>query len=130
MGLDNNRFCEYKDIYNIYKLITKIDKNYRLCFDKKNKQFVVINIAKNNQICCKTKSLCLNFIKFLQVSRVENINKIVKDIEENNSLILQKNKDNMKDLMSVKMKDVLDISKRVSNISNESINKIIGEKVC
>jgi len=38
-------------------LITKIDKGYKLYFCEVKKIFIVVNSAKNNQICLKTSKL-------------------------------------------------------------------------
>ena len=48
-------FKEYKDMFNNYNLITKINPNYKLYRNTKMGCFVILNSAKNNQIC-------LNFI--------------------------------------------------------------------
>ena len=125
-----NRFCEYRDMYNIYNLITKINKCYKLVFDKKDKLFIVINSAKNNEICYKTNIISAEILNILNKTRIENIQYIIKDIDKNNELILSKNQMKFKDDLMVKMKDILSFSKRVSDISNQTIKKIIGEKGC
>ena len=60
----------YKDMYNIYNLITKINKNYKLYFDNNDKLFKIINVANNNEICLKTKHLSSDIIKTLQKTKI------------------------------------------------------------
>jgi len=120
-------YHEYKDMYNIYNLITKIDKGYKLYFCEVKKIFIVVNSAKNNQICLKTSKLSPNVLKILKTTRIENLNKIIKNIDQENEKLGQKNKENLVENLSTKMRDVLSLSKRVSDISNAYIQKIIGE---
>ncbi len=119
-------YHEYKDMYNIYNLITKIDKGYKLLFSEIEKMFIVVNSAKNNQICLKTTNLSPNIVNSLKVTRIENLNKIIKNIDQENEKLTQKNKNNLVENLSNKMLDVINLSKRVSNISNTYIQKIIG----
>ena len=71
MRINNNYIELYKDNYNIYNLITKIDKNYQLVFNKKKKIFQIINIAKNNQICLIFNNFSLNILKILCFKKAE-----------------------------------------------------------
>ena len=118
---------EYKDMFNIYKLITKIDKGYRLYFDKKNKEYLILNLAKNNEICLKTRFLSPEITILLIKSRIENINKIIKEVDDNNDYLTYKNNERVKNDLKDKMKECLNFSKRATAISKTSINKIIGE---
>lgn len=127
MKFNINQCREYKDQYNIYNLITKIDKNYKLYFDLYDKFFKIINIAKNYEICLKTASISTNLLKKLQLSRIENINKIISDIDKNNCDILLKNKEKLKECVKLKTKEVLNLSKKANSISKSDINKILGE---
>ena len=127
----NLKYCsEYKDMLNIYNLITKIDKNYKLIFDAKHKEFIIINSAKNNQVCLKFKDFSLNILKLLQKSRVENLNKIINEIDDFNNDLMLKNKEKFKENLINKMIETKNYLKRASSISKNSINKIIGEKIC
>lgn len=127
MKINTNRFEEYKDNFNIYNLITKIDKNYRLCFDKIKKRFSVINIAKNNQICLNFNSFSLNIIKLLQITRVENSQNLFNFIDENNLNVYEKNKQNCITSIADAMRSLNEFSKRTNSISKTDINKIIKD---
>lgn len=122
-----NYFIKYKDMYNIYNLITKIDLNYRLYFDNKEKLFIIINTAKNNQICLKTANISPIVLKNLQKSRIENLNKIIKNIDIENNKMKEKNIKNFKENMTAKMVEMKNFTKRASNILDSDIKKIIGE---
>jgi len=125
------RFCEaYKDMYNIYYLITKINKNYKLFFDKKTQEYLIVNSAKNNQICLKTKQITPNILKLLQISRVERLSEIIKNIDDENEILMQKNAQNFKNNMTDAMLETISFSKRVNSISNKDIKRILGEKIC
>ena len=127
--MNYKNFQDYKDMYNIYYLITKINSNYRLKFDTKNKLFVVLNIAKNNQICYKTDIISANTLNYLQKTRIENIDFIFKNIEQENMNLLNKKQELFKNEVREKSVDVISLSKRTSYVSRHIIDKIIGESV-
>lgn len=123
--INNIYFDYYKDNYNIYNLITKINKYYRMVFNKKEKNFNIINIAKNNQICLKFNSFSENIINKLLKTRVENSYQIFKNIDECNEKIKDKNQLNTQEELSDKITNLLNYSKRVNSISNRDIELII-----
>ena len=127
---DMQTLREYKDMYNIYNLITEIDKGYKLFFDTKEKCYKIVNTAKNNQICLKSYHLSPNIINLLKISRVENLQKILKKIDDDNENILNKNQKKFKNDVSDCMIECVTFSKRANSISNEDIKKIVGEKIC
>ncbi len=128
MKLDSNRYEKYFDMFNHYNLIIKVNSGYKLFFDKKEKCFVVINTAKNNQICLKTYNISDNLSKILQITRVENSKEIFENIDKFNKNLIDKNQNNLNDEIKQKTVDLVNFSKRVSNISNKDLNKIIEEK--
>ncbi len=117
----------YRDNYNISNLIKKIDKNYRLYFDTKNKLFMVLDIT-TKQKCFESKTITPNIIRILQQTRVENSNQIFADIERHNKLL----EDNI--LSSTKQKaadtavDIANYLKRVNRLTDSDIKKIIEGK--
>ena len=120
------KYCvPYKDMFNYYNLITKIDMNYKLLFNNKEKCFIVINTAKNNQICLKTNSLSFNIIEYLQSTRIEQSNLLFKNIDNYNYNLTNKNIKNLKDNVTLKSVELINYSRRTSNISKGDINKII-----
>jgi hypothetical protein len=125
MNLFSNQYEDYFDMFNYYNLITKINAGYKLCFDKINKCFVVINSAKNNQICLKFNTFSFNLIEKLQKSRVENSRKLFNEIDKNNEDLRLKKENFLKDELTQKTSDLINFSRRVSYISNSDTKKII-----
>ncbi|MBQ4541345.1 MAG: hypothetical protein IJA23_00685 [Clostridia bacterium] len=121
-----NNFEEYKDQFNIYNLITLIDKNYRLVFDRCNKIFCVINIAKNNQICLNFKDFNQNIIFLLQKSRIENSYKIFNELEIFNENLNKKLIKNQIQKTGDKLHELSKIYKRLNTISIKT-NKLAGD---
>lgn len=127
MKIKTNRFEEYMDNFNIYNLITKINADYRLCYDKIKKQFCVVNIAKNNQICLNFNDFSLNIIKILQITKVENSQNLFDYIDKNNLNIYEKNKQSCINSVADAMRSLNEFSKRTNSISKNDINKIIKD---
>ena len=122
-----NNYELYKDQFNIYNLITKIDVGYRQVFNKVNKTFCIINIAKNNQICLKFSDFNKNILFLLQKSRVENSYKIFNHIEIYNENLNQKLNKNKIDNTVNKLKELSKIYNRLNKISIKNTNQIIGD---
>lgn len=118
---------EYKDNFNYYNLITKINPFYRLYFDKKNKCFIIANSAKNNQICLKFDTFSIDLLKILSKSRVENAKKIFEEVDEFNENLKRKYIENSSQNARDKLDDFFNYTHRVSNISSNDIQKILGE---
>lgn len=114
----------YFDNYNIYNLIKKIDKDYILYYNKKEKLFIIINSAKNNQICLKIDNIQSNIIKTLQKTLVENSSKLFKEIDENNEILTHKTINNIKERTIDSMTELIDFAKKTNSISQKDINKI------
>lgn len=77
----------YKDNFNYYNLITKINAGYRLFFNQKEKMFEIINFANFNEICLKFRSFDFNLLEFLQKTQIKNAKNIFEEIEINNKNI-------------------------------------------
>ena len=126
--LNTNRFKLYKDNYNIYNLITKINSGYRLYFDQFEKLFVIVNIANNDEICMKFKSFTVDIINQLQKSRIEYANKIFSEIEEYNHNIEYNNYKNSKTKIADFLAETNHLSKRKGTLYACEINKIFEGK--
>lgn len=123
-----NNIYEYHDMFNYYQRIKKINKNYLLCFDNINKFFIILNTAKNNQICLKFNNFCLNIEKILQKTKIENASKLFVEIDENNKKLVNSNLKNAKNDMTNKILDLNSYCKRTNKILQSDIDKIIGVK--
>ena len=96
MTINTNKFKAYKDMFNIYNLITKIDNGYKLYFNNQNKNFYILNTNKNNEICMQFNTLSKNILKELRFSRIENLDRNLKFIEEFNENLSTKIQENTK----------------------------------
>ena len=87
----NLKYCfEYKDGFNYYNLITKINPNYKLFYNVKDKCFIIVNSAKNYEICLNFNNFNQNIEKILNLSKVENSKNIFYSIENHNNKLLKK----------------------------------------
>ena len=100
----------FKDNFNYYNLITKINSNYRLFFNQKTKMFEIINIAKNNEICLIFSHFSFDLLKKLQKSSIKNSEQLFKSIDEHNQKILDKNIQNQISNFKAKTKEILKTS--------------------
>ena len=112
-------------MYNIYNLITKINKNYRLYYDKKHKCFLIINLANNYEVCLKFSSFSQNIIKILQKTQISNACRIFKEIEENNEVVFKQKEREIQNKVSNKIEEVNWLVSRKNKILKSDINKII-----
>ena len=130
MKFNNKTFIPYKDQFNYYNLIKKINPSYRLYFDRKSKEYFIININRNFEMCAGFISFYENILHDLRFSKVENFSKILEFIEEENSKLANKN--NEKNYLKNKsiLTNYQQISNRSSNINKKDINKIIGAAQC
>ena len=97
----------FKDNFNYYNLITKINPNYRLFFNQLTKSFEIINIAKNNEICMKFNNFSCNLLKILQKTKTENSTQLFKFIDEHNQKIINKNIQNQTNSIKDKTNEIL-----------------------
>lgn len=118
----------YKDMFNYFNRIKKIDKDYVLLFDNINKLFIIINSAKNNEICLKFNDFKLNIEEVLQRTRIENSTKIFNEIDNINSKVLNDNFKKSRQDLENKVVDLNEYSKRTNKILQSDINKILGVK--
>jgi len=122
--LNRNYIEPYKDMFNIYNLITKINKYYRLFFDKKNNKFLIININNNYEVCYTFNNFNENILLNLQKSQVINSNKIFEEIEICNNKLIENYVKNNSYLTNCKMEELKKYSCRTNKILLSDINKI------
>lgn len=130
MKFNNIHFREYKDQFNIYNLIKKINPNYRLYFNNKNKKFAIVNICNNFEICKEFDSFFGNILQDLRFSKVENSKLIFKNIDDFNQKLIKENQEKQLNQVCNFTKEISKISNRSNTITETDINKIIGETKC
>lgn len=77
------------DTYNISKRICHIDKGYYIMYDVSTKKFEVHNSKQyKNTFCLKLpyKELDERTLNYVNLTRSENIDKILKEIEQQNKM--------------------------------------------
>lgn len=126
--LNLNQFYEYHDMFNKYNIIKKINPHYKLCFDKVNKLFIIINSANNNEICLKFNNFSINIEKILQKTLVINSLSLFKEIENNNKNIEEGIIKNTKNKLVDSLHETQKYSLRTNKILSSDINKILGVK--
>ena len=101
----NLNYCVlYKDNFNVSNLIKKINPQYKLYFNQKDKVYFIVNSAKNNEICLK-------FYNFNYLTELKNKNSIIENTSQ-------------------KIIELNNFSKRVNHLSQTTLTKIIGGDLC
>lgn len=123
-----NFYERYFDQYNIYNLITKINPNYRLFFDKKNKKFVIFNVRNNFEECLRFDSFNFDILGNLQKYDIKNARDIFRKIDEQNAMLEQKQSEKCSDEMKCQIKDLSHYLSRTNHVSKSDIEKIVEVK--
>ena len=127
----NLNYCVlYNDNFNVSNLIKKINPQYKLYFNQKDKVYFIVNSAKNNEICLKFYNFNQNVLKILQSTKVENSHILFKEIDNFNYLTELKNKNSIIENTSQKIIELNNFSKRVNHLSQTTLTKIIGGDLC
>ena len=123
-------FEEYKDIFNYHSEIKNINDGFRLYFNKLTKKITIINICNNFEICYEFNGVFGINLDNLRFSKITNLEKIIKHIEESNNILEQKSQENKVRFLNNTSKEFIKLSNRVSSIAQNDINKIIGATRC
>ena len=128
----NSNYCfPYKDNFNLYNLIKKINRHYALFINKINNSFIIVDTAKNCQICYKFDNFKRDLIKILEYTKIENANDIFNDIENNNKKVEELRKKQALDFSKNLIYEMNKYTNRTTkNISMVHLNKIIEENKC
>jgi len=91
------------DNFFIAERLKEIDKNYFLVFNSKSKKFEVHHKGQHENTFCLSlpfAELDNRTLDLVQKTRVENINKLIEEIEkENQKLETQKNKEILREVL-------------------------------
>ena len=130
MKFNNKNLTPYKDQFNYYNLVQKINPSYRVFFDRVDKQFKLVNVNKNNEVCMCFNSFSNNIISNLRFSQIENFTKILSYIDDENEKTSIRNSLNLKQNSKDVIQEFHKITNRSSTIDKNDINKIIGAAKC
>lgn len=101
------------DAFNICERIKSINPHYYIVFNTKKHKFEVHNSKQYSNSFCITCENGLNYsvIQKLRKTRIENLDKIVKEIELNNQAIERKAKEETLDNAQIKAREMFDYAK-------------------
>lgn len=130
MKFNKLHFELYKDIFNYHNEIKAINRGFRLFLNKITNKLVIVNIFRNYEICFIFNSISEININNLRFLKIENFNKIIKNIEQSNYNLENKNKNNVIEYTKNISKEFIKFSNRSSTITLKDINKILGVTKC
>lgn len=129
MNINFKYLTPYKDNFNLYNLIKKINPYYQLFFYNKDKIYFIVNSAKNYEICLKFNNFNQNVLKNLNFSRVENSKLIYDFIDFNNEKLINSNKQNTIQTAINKFSEINHYCKRTKIDKIQNIKKYIEEPI-
>ena len=123
-------FEPYKDMFNYYNLIRKINPGFRLFFNKRKENFAIVNIYNNFEICKEFDTFSEDIVRNLRFYSISNYSKILKNIEDYNENLEHNQLKTTKEKTNFALKEILNLYNRSNNIQQNDINKIIGATKC
>lgn len=110
----------FEDVFDICNRIREIDQGYFVVYNTIKERYEVHHKGLQCSTFCIACDNGLNstVISKLRKSRIENIDKIMREMEENNQKIEQENKRIIQDETSFKLKEMIDFAKKRENDSN------------
>ena len=101
------------DAFNICERIKHLDPCYYVVFNTKNKKYEIHNSKQHSNTFCITCDNGLNFsvINKLRKTKIENIDKIIKEIDEFNAKNEVETQARTMDTVSVKAREMYDYAK-------------------
>ncbi len=107
------------DAFNIAERIKALNPNYFVVFNTKNNKFEVHNTKQTNTFCITCDNgLNYTVIQKLRKTNIENIKKLMQEIEENNLKLENEQKRVIKDEVSYKAKEMFDYANHKSGDCN------------
>ena len=102
------------DVFDIVNRVKEINSGYFIVYNTKKHKYEVHNSNQVGSSFCITCENGLNstVISKLRKTRIENIDKILKEIDENNAKNEQITKNAMTDETSFKLKEMFDYAKK------------------
>ena len=117
------------DIYFINEYLKKINKNFEIFYNTRLNKYEIHNTSLKNSFVISYDKYPNEglIVKFFKTSR-ENINKTLKDMEEQNDKITSYKNNLIYDNSKEKMKEIISFaqSKGDGNLSSSQIRNILG----
>lgn len=89
-----DEYEEVKDVFEIYKRIKEVNPAFVLLFNRKQKRFEVHNVVQpvSSLVCVWNKPIDERLVEYLQKTKRENFDTLMKSIENDNlQIYAQKN---------------------------------------
>lgn len=104
----------YEDVFDITTRLKEIDNDYFVVFNTEKNKYEVHNKSQKNTYCLSVpfSGLDSRTIDLTLKTRRENIDKLLKEIEQNNEKIEKEANRKTKDLCEFKAKEFFDYSKK------------------
>lgn len=130
MKFKSNNYELYKDQFNYYNLLKKINPGYQLYYNKKHHSFDIINVNNNFELCYSFINFSQNILNHMLFSQIQNYNKVLQNIETNNERIEQNKSYQRYSKTQFSINEINKLNNRSNHINSNDINKIIGATQC
>ncbi len=118
---------KFDGIFDLYNRFKKIDKNYELFYNRKTNRFELYSgvMRKNLELIFGELNSSKCLIK-TQQSRMQNIERVIKEIELYNERLQQKTIDNLRDKTMLVAEEAINYADKTSkDITLQEINSIM-----
>ena len=115
------------DVFDIVKRVKEIDKDYYIIFDTSKYEFELHHKKQPNTYCFKYiyENLDNRLIDMIHGSTVRHIDKIIEDIDKNNTKIENEINNNRLDLTEYMVREIYDYSNNSSkDYSNNAFETV------
>ena len=114
-----------EDVFDITKRLKEIDESYFVMVNTQKQKFEVHSSAQKHTYCLTIphKNLDARTISLTLKTRIENTEKILAEIEENNKKLERENKRQIDDLCDFKAKEIFSYAKKHENANLDNAYK-------
>ena len=113
------------DVFEITERIKEIDEGYYIVFDTKKQAYELHNLEQPNSYCLTVPyaNLDARLIDLLLYTNIGNIDNIIEDIDNNNSVIEDNVLNNVKEQTNYMVKEICDFA---NNSSKKFESNLLG----
>ena len=113
------------DVFEITERIKEIDEGYYIVFDTKKQAYELHNLEQPNSYCLTVPyaDLDTRLIDLLLYTNIRNIDNIIEDIDNNNSIIEDNVLNNVKEQTNYMVKEICDFA---NNSSKKFESNLLG----